>query len=98
MTMAMAAAALGVKQIARTKERESDWAARVRQGREEGVGASSYPLGESGDGRHRTRGRHGMAATIPPPPVARLGMRWRWAGPMLLDGPKCIMALEPINT
>ena len=65
MTMAMAAAALGVKQIARTKERESDWAARVRQGREEGVGASSNPQGESGDDRHGTRGAMGWPPRPP---------------------------------
>ena len=32
MTMAMTAAALGVKQIERRNERESDWAARVSPG------------------------------------------------------------------
>ena len=75
---------------------EEGEAARVQQRREEGEGVLLTTGREQG-WLPRDHGRHGMAATIPPPPIARLGMRWRWAGPMLLDGPKCIRALEPIN-
>lgn len=95
MTMAMAAAALGIEQIERTNERESDWVARVSPG------VSGEPIYARGGDGWITRGdpRRVRACELHDDAVnRRLGMTGRWAGTMLLDGPKCIMALEPINT